>query len=115
MYRSDVRAPVHRSTACRDWLGARVVLVSVASASVLRVVVPAIAVSTNDVNELLTVSPHVPDNSPDTGRAKPKSDVAAVVMGLPYVVLILYRCQVFLGTVLGVGVCRDPKDENWAS
>jgi hypothetical protein len=38
----------------------------------------------------LTVSPHVPDNSPVTGRAKPKSDVAAVVIGLPYVVGALY-------------------------
>jgi len=30
--------------------------------------------------ELLTVSPHVPDSSPVTGRAKPKSDVYAVAM-----------------------------------
>tara|TARA_R110002126_G_scaffold1478_5_gene8690 strand:- start:4520 stop:4738 length:219 start_codon:yes stop_codon:yes gene_type:complete len=44
------------------------------------VVVPATAESTREVIELLTVSPQVPDSSPWTGRAKPKSDVDAVVM-----------------------------------
>lgn len=84
------RAPVSNKTACRAWFVARVVADSVTSASVLRVVVPATASSSRDVMELLTVSPHVPDSSPDTGRAKPKSDVAAVVIGLPYVVGALY-------------------------
>jgi hypothetical protein len=31
---------------------------------------------------LFTVSPHVPDNSPVTGSARPKRDVAAVVICL---------------------------------
>jgi hypothetical protein len=38
------------------------------------------AESNNDVMELLTVSPHVPDSSPVAGRARPKRDVYAVVM-----------------------------------
>ena len=88
--RAPVRTPVRRITACRAWFVARVVADSVTSASVLRVVVPATASSSRDVIELLTVSPHVPDSSPDTGRAKPRSDVAAVVIGLPYVVGALY-------------------------
>ena len=55
-------------------------VVSVTSASVLKVVVPAMAESSSEVILLFTVSPHVPDNSPVTGSAKPKSDVYAVVM-----------------------------------
>ena len=78
--RSAVRAPEHKRIACRAWLDARVVVVSVTSASVLNVVVPATAVSSKEVMELLTVSPHVPDSSPVTGRAKPSRDVAAVVI-----------------------------------
>lgn len=59
------------------------VVVSVVSAE--RVVVPAIAESSNEVMLLFTVSPQVPDNSPVTGRARPKSDVYAVVMFKPQV------------------------------
>jgi len=52
-----------------------VVVDRVTSASELSVVVPATAESSKEVMELLTVSPHVPDSSPVTGRAKPKRDV----------------------------------------
>jgi hypothetical protein len=64
-------------------LAARVVVVRVTSASVLSVVVPATAVSSKEVSEVLTVSPHVPDSSPVTGRARPRRDVAAVVTVIP--------------------------------
>jgi hypothetical protein len=63
---------------CREVLAAPVVVVRVTSASELIVVVPAIAESSNAVISVLTVSPHVPDSSPVTGRAKPKRDVYAV-------------------------------------
>jgi hypothetical protein len=56
----------------------------VTSASELRVVVPETASSSKDVIALLTVSPHTPDNSPVTGRAKPKSGVDAVVIRFLY-------------------------------
>lgn len=56
------------------------VVVRVTSASVLRVVVPAIEVSSNAVICVLTALPHVPDNSPCTGRANPSSDVNAVAI-----------------------------------
>ena len=81
--RRTVLAPEHNKIACREVFAAPVVVVSVTSASVLKVVVPAIAESSSDVMLLFTVSPHVPDNSPVTGKAKPKSDVYAVVMLLP--------------------------------
>ena len=80
MLRVVVPFAVHKIIACRAWLAARVVVDSVTSPSVLSVVVPATAVSSKEVMELLTVSPQVPDSSPVTGRAKPKSDVAAVVI-----------------------------------
>jgi hypothetical protein len=41
-----------------------------------RVVVPAIAESSKEVIELLTVSPQIPVNEPVVGRAKPRSGVA---------------------------------------
>ena len=85
MVRVAVPLAVHRRTACRDVLAARVVVVSVTSASEVIVVVPAIAVSNSAVMLLLTVSPHVPLSSPVTGRAKPNSDVAAVAMFKPQV------------------------------
>jgi hypothetical protein len=66
--------------ASRAVLAAPVVVVSVTSVSVLTLVVPATAESSKDVMLLFTVSPQVPLNSPVTGRAKPKSDVYAVVM-----------------------------------
>ena len=78
--RKTVLAPEHNKIACREVFAAPVVVVSVTSASVLKVVVPAIAESTNEVMLLFTVSPQVPDNSPVTGRAKPKSDVYAVAI-----------------------------------
>jgi hypothetical protein len=71
---------VQSKTACRDVFAAPDVVVKVTSASELNVVVPAIDESSNEVMLLFTVSPHVPDNSPVTGRANPKSDVYAVVM-----------------------------------
>ena len=46
----------------------------------MSVCVPATAESSNEVMLLFTVSPHVPESSPVTGRAKPKSDVYAVAM-----------------------------------
>jgi hypothetical protein len=52
----------------------------VTSASVLKVVVPATAESNKEVMEALTVSPQVPESSPVTGRARPRSEVYAVVM-----------------------------------
>jgi hypothetical protein len=66
--------------ASRAVFAAPVVVVSVTSASVLKVVVPAIAESSSEVILLFTVSPHVPLSSPVTGKAKPKSDVYDVVM-----------------------------------
>jgi len=81
--RKTVLAPEHNKIACRDVFDAPVVVVSVTSASEERVVVPAIAESSNEVMLLFTVSPHVPLNSPVTGRAKPKSDVYAVAMSVP--------------------------------
>ena len=56
------------------------VVVRVTSASALIVVVPEMAESSNEVMESLTVSPHVPDSSPVTGRARPSRDVYAVAM-----------------------------------
>ena len=85
--RKTVLAPEHNKIACRDVLDAPVVVVSVTSASVERVVVPATAESSNEVMLLLTVSPHVPLNSPVTGRAKPKSDVYDVAMFEPQIVV----------------------------
>ena len=85
MFLVTVPPAVHSKIACRDVLDAPVVVVSVTSASEERVVVPAIAESSNDVMLLLTVSPHVPLSSPVTGRAKPRSDVYAVVMFKPQV------------------------------
>jgi len=64
---------------------APVVVVSVTSWSKVMVVVPATAESSNLVIQSFTVSPQVPLNSPVTGRAKPKSDVYAVVMFKPQV------------------------------
>jgi len=78
--RKTVLAPEHNKIACRDVFAAPVVVVSVTSASVLRVVVPAMAESSNAVISVLTVLPHVPDSSPVTGKAKPKSDVYAVAI-----------------------------------
>jgi hypothetical protein len=75
MVRVTVPPAVQRMTACREVLLAPVVVVSVTSASELRVVVPATAESTKEVMPLLTVSPHVPDNSPVTGSARPNRDV----------------------------------------
>jgi hypothetical protein len=80
MFLVTVPPAVHSKMACRDVLDAPVVVVSVTSASEERVVVPAIAESSNEVMLLFTVSPHVPLNSPVTGRAKPKSDVYAVAI-----------------------------------
>ncbi len=85
MVRVTVPLAVHRRIACRDVFDAPVVVVSVTSASEEMVVVPAIDVSSNEVMLLLTVSPHVPLNSPVTGRAKPRSDVYAVAMFKPQV------------------------------
>jgi hypothetical protein len=59
---------------------ALVVLTSVTSESLLNVFVPATAASRYWVMLSLTVVPHVPDSSPETGRARPKSEVYAVVM-----------------------------------
>jgi hypothetical protein len=80
MFLVTVPPAVHKRIASRAVLAAPVVVVSVTSASVLRVVVPAMAESNSEVMELFTVSPHVPLSSPVTGSAKPKSDVYAVVM-----------------------------------
>lgn len=54
------------------------VVVNVVSA--VSVCVPATAESSKEVMLLFTVSPHVPESSPVTGSAKPKSDVYAVAM-----------------------------------
>jgi hypothetical protein len=70
--------------ACRAWFDAPVVVVSVMSASVVMLVVPATAVSSNEVMALFTVSPQVPESSPVTGRANPRRDVYAVAMCVPY-------------------------------
>ena len=78
--RVTVPPAVHRRMASREVLAAPVVVVSVTSASALIVVVPETAESNNEVMELFTVSPHVPDSSPVTGRARPKREVYAVVM-----------------------------------
>lgn len=80
MVRKAVLAPEHSKMASRAVFAAPVVVVSVTSASVLKVVVPAMAESSSEVILLFTVSPHVPDNSPVTGNAKPKRDVYAVVI-----------------------------------
>ena len=80
MLRVTVPPAVHRMMASRDSLAEPAVVLSVMSASVLIVVVPEMAESSNDVMELLTVSPHVPDSSPVTGSARPSKDVYAVVM-----------------------------------
>ena len=85
MFRVTVPPAVHKIMACRDVFAAPVVVVSVTSASEERVVVPAIDESNNEVMLLLTVSPHVPLNSPVTGRAKPRSDVYDVAMFKPQV------------------------------
>ena len=74
---------VHRIIACLAWFAANVVVVNVTSASDERVVVPATAESSSAVIDTLTVSPHVPDSSPVTGSAKPRSDVAAVAIKFP--------------------------------
>jgi hypothetical protein len=80
MFRVTVPDAVHKRMASLAVLAAPVVVVSVTSASELRVVVPATAESNRDVMALFTVSPQVPDNSPVTGRAKPSNDVYAVAM-----------------------------------
>ena len=82
--RCAVRAPEHNKIACRAWLAASVVVVRVMSASVLSVVVPATAESSNAVMLSLTVWPQVPLNSPVTGSARPSSEVDAVAMVRPY-------------------------------
>jgi hypothetical protein len=61
---------------------APVVVVRVTSASVLTLVVPATEVSKREVMLVFTVSPQVPDSSPVTGKARPKSDVYDVAMFL---------------------------------
>ena len=86
--RKTVLAPEHNKIACREVFAAPVVVVSVTSASVLKVVVPAMAESNNAVISVLTVLPHVPDSSPVTGKAKPKSDVYEVDMVFP----VYYVC-----------------------
>ena len=68
----------HKRMACLAWLAAPVVVVKVVSA--VSVCVPAIAESSSEVMLLFTVSPHVPESSPVTGSANPKSDVYAVVI-----------------------------------
>ena len=73
--RVTVPPAVHSKMASREVLAAPVVVVRVTSASELIVVVPAMAESNSEVMELLTVSPHVPDSSPVTGRARPKREV----------------------------------------
>ena len=78
--RKTVLAPEHNKIICREVLAAPVVVVRVTSASVLKVVVPATAESSNEVISVLTVVPHVPDSSPVTGRARPSKDVYAVAM-----------------------------------
>ena len=85
MVRVAVPPAVHKIIASRAVLADPVVVVSVTSASAVMVVVPAIAESSSEVMLLLTVSPHVPLSSPVTGRAKPRSDVYAVVMFKPQV------------------------------
>jgi hypothetical protein len=80
MLRVTVPPAVHNRIASREVLAAPVVVVRVTSASELSVVVPAMAESSKEVMELLTVSPHVPDSSPVTGRARPKREVYAVVI-----------------------------------
>lgn len=80
MFLVTVPPAVHSKIACRDVLDAPVVVVSVTSASEERVVVPAIAESSNEVMLLFTVSPQTPLNSPVTGRAKPSKEVYAVVI-----------------------------------
>ena len=103
--RSAVRAPDHRSTAARDWLLAPVVVVSVTSASVDSVVVPAMASSHNCVTAVLTVLPHVPESSPCTGSARPISAVYAVVIARPYVTTGAHVGVCALPTFCHVGVC----------
>lgn len=97
MLRIAVLAPLHNRMACRAWLVAPVVVVSVTSASVLNVVVPATALSSNDVIALLTVSPHVPESSPVTGSANPSNEVYAVAISFPYADLISALVAVFAG------------------
>ena len=99
MYRVTVPPAVHKMMASRAWLAARVVVVSVTSASALSVVVPATAASSKLVMELLTVSPQVPESSPCTGRARPSSDVAAVA------IIYLYVALGLVFTITQVTVC----------
>jgi hypothetical protein len=80
MLRVTVPPAVHSKMASREVLAAPVVVVRVTSASEVIVVVPATAESSKAVMELFTVSPHVPDSLPVTGRARPKREVYAVVM-----------------------------------
>lgn len=103
--RVAVPPAVHKIIACREVLADPVVVVSVTSASEVMVVVPAIAESNSDVMLLFTVSPHVPDNSPVTGRAKPKSDVYAVVMFKPQVTTSSQAGFCTSDTFVQLGVC----------
>ena len=73
-------AGFQRMIACRAWLDVPDVVVSVVSASTVMLVVPATAVSSSEVMASFTVSPHEPESSPVTGRARPRRDVYAVAM-----------------------------------
>ena len=87
-------AGFQRITACRVSLAAPSVSDKVMSASAVMLVVPATAESSNAVISSFTVAPHVPDNSPVTGRASPNNDVYAVAIF--YLKLQLLPSQPFL-------------------